>query len=75
METLNQPQTLNQPHAIIDFCLAPLGLDPKAEATRETRLRLAHVLKTYQLKLPQPVAVDFSRMPSLILNEAAHGLE
>ena len=68
-------ETLTRPQAIIEFCLAPLKLDPGAEATREVHQRLEHVLKTYQAKVAQPVAVDFSRMPSLVINEAAHGYE
>ena len=68
-------ETLTRPQAIIEFCLAPLGLDPKAESTLEVHRRLEHVLKTYQARITQPVAVDFSRMPSLVINEAAHGYE
>ena len=68
-------ETLTRPQAIIDFCLAPLNLDPRTEAAQEVTRRLEHVLKTYQAKVPQPVAVDFSRMPSLVINEAAHGYE
>ncbi|MFT3997921.1 MAG: hypothetical protein QM667_10990 [Asticcacaulis sp.] len=64
-----------RPDAIIDYCLAPLGLNPNTEATQEARRRLEHVLRTYQLKLAQPVEVDFSRMPTLTINEAAHGYE
>ncbi|UDF03816.1 hypothetical protein [Asticcacaulis sp. AND118] len=67
--------TYTRPDTIIDFCLAPLQLDPRSEASRETRRRLEHVLRTYQLKLAQPVAVDFSHMPTLTINEAAHGYE
>jgi len=66
---------LNRPQAIIDFCLAPLALNPDAEATREVHRRLEHVIKTFQAKVPQPVTVDFSKMPSLVINEAAHGYE
>ena len=68
-------ETLTRPQAIIDFCLAPLNLDPRSEAAQEATRRLEHVLKTYQAKMPQPVAVDFSQMPSLVINEAAHGYE
>jgi len=67
--------TYTRPDAIIDFCLAPLGLDASAPATQEARRRLEHVVRTYQLKLAQPVEVDFTRMPTLTINEAAHGYE
>ncbi len=72
-----QPQTqpMNRPTAIIEFCLAPLGLNPDAEAMQEVHRRLEHVIKTYQARLAQPVAVDFSTMPLLVINEAAHGYE
>lgn len=68
-------QPLNNPTAIIDFCLAPLNLDTQTEAEREVRRRLEHVIKTFRAKLNQPVAVDFSAMPSQVINEAAHGYE
>ena len=61
--------------AIIDFCLAPLSLDGGGAAEREVRRRMAHVIKTYQARIPQPVAVDFNAMPPLVINEAAHGDE
>ena len=66
---------LTRPHAIIDFCLAPLALDTGSEAEREVRRRLEHVIKTFQSKAARPVAVDFSSMPSQVINEAAHGYE
>ncbi len=65
----------NRPQAIIDFCLAPLNLDPRTEATQEVRRRLEHVIKTFQARTTQPMSVDFSKMPSLVINEAAHGYE
>ena len=68
-------QPLASPQAIIDFCLAPLALDTGSEAEREVRRRMAHVIKTYQARIPQPVAVDFNAMPPLVINEAAHGYE
>ncbi|WP_374513830.1 hypothetical protein [Brevundimonas sp.] len=68
-----EPMTRSQ--AIIDFCLAPLALDAGTEAEREVRRRLEHVIRTFQRKLAQPVAVDFSSMPSQVINEAAHGYE
>jgi len=33
------------------------------------------VIKTFQAKTARPVAVDFSTMPSQVINEAAHGYE
>ena len=68
-------ESMSRPQAIIDFCLAPLNLDTGTEAEREVRRRLEHVIKTFQRKLAQPVAVDFSSMPSQVINEAAHGYE
>mgnify|MGYP001609060748 CR=1 FL=1 len=65
---------LTRPQAIIDFCLAPLNLDA-SEATTEVRRRLEHVIKTFQSKAARPVAIDFSAMPSQVINEAAHGYE
>ena len=65
----------NRPQAIIDFCLAPLNLDPRAETTQEVRRRMEHAIKTFQTRMTQPVSVDFSKMPSLVINEAAHGYE
>jgi hypothetical protein len=70
-------EPLSRPQAIIDFCLAPLNLEPGAEAEQEVRRRLEHVIKTFQAKAaaPTPIAVDFSKMPSQVINEAAHGYE
>jgi hypothetical protein len=68
-------QPLSRPRAIIDYCLAPLGLDPASEPALETRRRLEHALKTFEQMAARPVEVDFSKMPSLVINEAAHGNE
>ena len=68
-------EPMSRPQAIIDFCLAPLNLDTTSEAEREVRRRLEHVIKTYQTRAARPVAVDFSSMPSQVINEAAHGYE
>lgn len=68
-------EPMTRPQAIIDFCLAPLNLTDGTEAEREVRRRLEHVIKTFQRKQAQPVAVDFSNMPSQVINEAAHGYE
>ena len=68
-------EPLNNPTAIIDFCLAPLNLDTGTEGEIEVRRRLEHVIRTFRAKATQPVSVDFSRMPSQVINEAAHGYE
>ena len=68
--------TFDRPRQIIEYALKPLDLDPESDAYRETFRRLEHVIKTFQLAAgrPQaPVAIDFSRMPTLTINEAAHG--
>lgn len=68
-------ERLTQTDAIIDFCLAPLSLDDGTSSEREVRRRMTHVIRTLQAKASQPVAVDFSEMPPLVINEAAHGYE
>ena len=68
-------EPMTRPQAIIEFCLAPLNLDPRSDATQEVARRLEHVIKTFQSKIAQPVPVDFSKMPSLVINEAAFGYE
>jgi hypothetical protein len=68
-------EPMSRPQAIIDFCLEPLKLNSGSEAEREVRRRLEHVIRTFERKLSQPVAVDFSSMPSQVINEAAHGYE
>ena len=68
-------EPMSRPQAIIDFCLEPLALGTGSEAEREVRRRLEHVIKTFQQRAARPVAVDFSSMPSQVINEAAHGYE
>lgn len=68
-------EPLSSSTAIIDFCLAPLNLQKGAEGEAEVRRRLEHVIKTFRAKAAQPVSVDFSQMPSQVINEAAHGYE
>ena len=66
----------DRPREIIGYCLAPLELDSSTPAYKEAYARLEHVIKTYQLEVvraQRPVAIDFSRMPTLTLNEEAHG--
>ena len=72
--------TLNRPRQIIEFCLKPLDLDPASAGYREVYQRLDHVIKTLQQAVNRaenaaPVEVDFSKMPTLTINEAAHGNE
>jgi len=68
-------EALSSPKAIIDYCLAPLDLTPGTEAEREARRRLEHAIKAFRQAAARPVAVDFSTMPSAVINEAAHGYE
>jgi len=68
-------EPLSRPQAIIDFCLAPLDLDPKSPGAVEVRRRMEHLIKTLSLKATAPISVDFSSMPSQVINEAAHGYE
>ncbi len=68
-------EPISDPRAIIDYCLAPLNLDPSDEAGREVRRRLEHAINAYRKIAARPVAVDFSTMRSQVINEAAHGCE
>lgn len=68
----------DRPRQIIDYCLKPLELEPSSPAYQEAYRRLEHVIKTFQLaaaRADRPIAVDFSNMPTLTINEAAHGYE
>ena len=66
-----------RPREIIDFCLKPFAADKRSDAYREACKRLEHVIKTFQLAAGpgRPVAVDFSTMRTLTINEAAHGMD
>jgi hypothetical protein len=69
-------QPLDQPKEIIEFCLKPLGLSKNDATYQEVYRRLTHVIRTYQVQLvkaKQPVAVDFSGMKTITINEGAHG--
>ena len=68
-------EALSSPKAIIDYCLAPLELTPGTEAEKEARRRLDHAIKAFRQAAARPVSVDFSTMPSAVINEAAHGYE
>ena len=67
------PNTFERPREIIQFCLKPLeGQEGYEEAFR----RLEHVIRTYQsqiVKAKASVVVDFSNMPTITINEDAHG--
>ncbi len=66
----------DRPREIIEFCLKPLNLPASSDEYKEAYRRLEHVIKTYQLmiiKEKMPVAVDFSKMKTITINEAAHG--
>ena len=68
--------TFERPKEIIGYCLAPLKLDTASEEYKEVYRRMEHVVKTLQLaasKAKQPIAVDFSQMRTLTINEEAHG--
>lgn len=69
---------LDRPREIIEFCLKPLGISEKTPEYKETYRRLEHVIKTFQLaaaREKQPVAVDFSNMKTITIDEHAHGDE
>lgn len=66
----------DRPREIIEFCLKPLNLDTSSESYLDAYRRLEHVIKTYQLEIikqNKPVAVDFDKMPTITINEDAHG--
>ena len=68
--------TFNRPRDIINYCLKPLDMKADDPAYKEAYHRLEHVIRTYQsqiAKANQPVAVDFSKMPTITINEDAHG--
>lgn len=70
--------TFERPKEIINYCLAPLGLDASSDAYKEAYRRLEHVVKTLQIaagKAKQPISVDFSQMRTLAINEEAHGYD
>jgi hypothetical protein len=66
---------LERPREIIEFCLKPFNVPETAEAYKEAFHRLEHVIKTFQLAAikAEPVAVDFSTMKTITINESAHG--
>lgn len=69
-------QKFERPKQIIEYCLAPLKLDASSEDYKEVYRRMEHVVKTLQLaagSAKQPIAVDFSQMRTLTINEEAFG--
>lgn len=65
-----------RPREIIEFCLKPFAAEKGSDTYEEAYRRLEHVIRSYQsqlIKAKQPVAVDFSNMPTLTINEDAHG--
>jgi len=66
---------LERPREIIEFCLKPFNVPATSEEYKEAFRRMEHVIKTFQLAAikPEPVAVDFSEMKTITINEAAHG--
>ena len=68
--------SFERPREIITFCLKPFEDQKGTTAYEEAFRRLEHVIRTYQsqlIKAKTPVAVDFSNMPTVTINEDAHG--
>ena len=73
---MSQINKLERPREIIEYCLKPLNLANTSEEYREVYRRLEHVIKTLQVMAARdkkPVAIDFSNMKTININEAAHG--
>lgn len=67
---------LERPREIIEYCLLPLGLSATTPEYKEAYRRLEHVIKTLQIMAARnnkPVAVDFSSLRTITIDEAAHG--
>lgn len=67
---------LDRPREIIEYCLKPLGLTTTTLEYKEAYRRLEHVIKTLQAMAARnnkPVAVDFSSLKTITIDEAAHG--
>lgn len=68
--------TYDRARDIIEYCLKPLDLDKTSDAYKDAYRRLEHVVKSYQKVMiaeKRPIAVDFSKMATITINEAAHG--
>jgi hypothetical protein len=69
---------LDRPREIIEYCLKPLELSTTTAEYKEAYRRLEHVIKTLQVMAARnnkPVAVDFSSLKTITIDEAAHGDE
>jgi hypothetical protein len=69
---------LERPREIIEYCLQPLALSSATAEYKEAYRRLEHVIKTLQIMAARnnkPVAVDFSSLKTITIDEAAHGHE
>ena len=67
---------LERPREIIEYCLTPFALATETAEYKEVYRRLEHVIKTLQVMAARnnkPVAVDFSNMKTININEPAHG--
>src|ERR1700730_2192280 len=67
---------LDRPREIIEYCLKPLALSTSTGEYKEVYRRLEHVIKTLQVmaaREKRPVAIDFSNMRTININEVAHG--
>ena len=69
---------LERPREIIEYCLKPFAAMSHTDDYKEAYRRLEHAIKTLQaaaLRANAPIAVDFSDMRTITLNEEAHGNE
>jgi hypothetical protein len=76
LEGVRRMDKLERPREIIEYCLTPLALSKATAEYKEVYRRLEHVIKTLQVMAARnnkPVAVDFSQMKTININEAAHG--
>ena len=67
---------IERPREIIEYCLKPLNLSTTTDEYKEVYRRLEHVIKSLQVMAARdkkPVAIDFSKMRTININEAAHG--
>jgi hypothetical protein len=75
-EGVTRMDKLERPREIIEYCLSPLALSATTAEYKEVYRRLEHVIRTLQVMAARnnrPVAVDFSNMRTININEAAHG--
>ncbi len=69
-------QILDRPREIVEFCLKPFALSKDDASYQEAYRRLMHVIRSYQqelVKAKRPVAVDFSHIKTITIDETAHG--